>query len=75
MWLLQDHAPFLKSVQHICINNPFLKRLYLKCRYSDAEESTEQTWKALELDKVYVIAFMKDYIISSILKDLHLIMG
>lgn len=42
MLFLQDHAPFLKSVQHICINNPFLKHLYLNCRYSDAEDSTKQ---------------------------------
>ena len=35
----------------------------------------EQTCQVLQLDQVYVIAFRRDRIIASILKDLNLIMG
>lgn len=75
MLFLQDHAPFLKSVQHICINNPFLKHLYLKCGYSGAEDSTKQKPEKYYSLINFVIAFIRDCIIFSILKDLNLIMG
>lgn len=50
---------FLKSIPHVRINNSF-KNICTSNAGGDAEDSIKQARQVQELDKFYVIAFIRD---------------